>query len=665
MLKSYKFYFLVCTILCFNLSGTAQLYINGTVLHAETGAPVPYAYVKKKNTNRGAITNEDGYFEMECSKSDTLVISFVSFQKQEVPAIYFLSEKTCLLKPSLNELATVEVYADFEFLYDLFDRARKNLKQVDEQQSKAYFSLETATRNIPIELLECYYNGKTDGAGIKTLGLKNGRIGMSKLDNTYYASLHTTKVVSDYHLLNKRDNKLPSNPLQLSKKRMKKHYKMRLLAFQDGTYKLKFTPKHNINQYFTALVWIDKSTTQIVQVELSQKNVKKHPFIEIDQNHNLDSLDFSIAYTFSTGKEPALDKVAFNYSLDYDNRLNTRRIETNGIFLFFEQNAAFDLPHFSETEEDWSDYDKIVLQPYNELFWKNNMVISPSKKAMYYRDYFKENGVLLNYDELSKYNDLFKRRLVEWSPKRLLIEEINDEGNYYVARENDYHNAQMIGDFYDLFAHIYLDRNEVGDSVYYLSSTLIDLEDSYYYLEPNKNTSCIVNTYFDLVELERRHLMEVLESQYWTNQQVDSIYTKSQSWLKDNLKYYLSDVDHGENSLAVAKYVRVVKNHLGVDNSLLIWSDFMITKMKESRGEHLPWVQLYNYGTALLQIGKYKESLPVLLQAYELNNEDPWLLYNIGLNYIKLGNMEEGCDFLAKSQRMGEEVPKELISECE
>tara|TARA_B110000046_G_C12993308_1_gene398846 strand:+ start:400 stop:1032 length:633 start_codon:yes stop_codon:yes gene_type:complete len=209
-------------MLAFSNKAEAQIEISGTIINSESGEPIPFAYVKKKLINRGAITNEDGYFELVCEKKDTLLVSFISFQRIAVPCTYFIDHKQLLLKASNNELATIDIYADFEFLYELFETARHNLKQSETRSTKTYFALETATSGIPVELLECYYNAEIGPSGINDLALKNGRIGMSEQDGTYFASLNLTQIISDYRLLNKRDNRFPINPLQLTKGSLRK-----------------------------------------------------------------------------------------------------------------------------------------------------------------------------------------------------------------------------------------------------------------------------------------------------------------------------------------------------------------------------------------------------------------------------------------------------------
>lgn len=666
-MKSFARLVLFLIIGFFSVTAEAQIEISGTIIDSETGDPVPFAYVKKKKINRGAITNEDGYFKLTCWETDTLIISFVSYQRIEVPYTYFVENDRLLLNPSDNELATVEIYADFDFLYDLFEVAKQKLKRAESYPAKTYFALETSTTGIPVELLECYYNAEIGPSGINDLQLKNGRIGMSEEGGIYYASLSTTQVISDYRLLNKRNNQFPTNPLQLNKNKLKRVYNLKLDAFQDGIYKIRFICKNEEWDYFNATVWIDKKSEQIVQIDLQEDDLKKHPFVVIDREHQMDSLNFNISYTFSNDAKQSLDKIAFNYDLNYESNYHARVMKSGGVFLFFEKEAEFDLPYYTKTDHKLSDYDKIVGQPYNEKFWAQNEVISPSRKSILYKAYFKKAGVLLNFDELSKRNnEVFKNRIIQWSQRRVLMDEINQFGNYDVARKNDVHHTQLLSDLYNFQAHIYLDRNIYNDSVYYLSKTLIDLEDSFYYLEVNKNTTCVINTYFDLVELERRNMMEVLERNDWSKLQVDSIYQKSQSWLTTNLKYYLAEVNHGENDAAVKRFNKVILGNMGIDNSLLIWSDFMAEKVaSQNTISAEPWIELYNYGTALLQIGEYEKSLPILLEAYEMGSQDPWLAYNIGLNYLKLNKIKKGCEFLSMAKEMGEQVPDELTSECE
>jgi len=63
----------------------AQRTIEGTVVEAETGEPIPGVTVLVKGTTSGVYTNEDGTYEIRVSpKSETLVFSFIGKQTVEV-----------------------------------------------------------------------------------------------------------------------------------------------------------------------------------------------------------------------------------------------------------------------------------------------------------------------------------------------------------------------------------------------------------------------------------------------------------------------------------------------------------------------------------------------------------------------------------------------------
>ncbi len=68
------------------LSSHAQtLRIAGTVNEAGTGNPIPGVSVLVKGTSNGTITDIDGKFSLEVGQNAVLVLSFIGFEKQEVP----------------------------------------------------------------------------------------------------------------------------------------------------------------------------------------------------------------------------------------------------------------------------------------------------------------------------------------------------------------------------------------------------------------------------------------------------------------------------------------------------------------------------------------------------------------------------------------------------
>ena len=567
----YKLFFIVFSIIIITAGKSqAQTTIKGSIVDSETGAPLPYAHVVKMSTYTGTVTNEEGIFTFNCSDDDTLLVSYIGYEKRKIPCSYFLSHSKLHLTQIENQLGAIVVHADNNYLYDLFEAARINLSKGNTSESKAYFSLETTSRNLPIELLECYYNAKTNPTGISELKLKNGRIGLADNAGGYFLSLNTTDIISGYNLLQKGMNQFPANPLQFSLTKLKKHFNLTLKSIQDQVYKVQFSPVKDSTGNFYGYAWIDKESECLIKINLFQKDLKRHPITAIDPSHAVNSLNFDITYIFSNNKQQQLQQIDFQYELVYHNTLRTDRVQSRGVFLFYDDENTFSLPYFSAENSFVTDYEKIVAQPYNEQFWQHNKFLYPTKKIEDYRKFFRKNGILVNFDELSKQSPFLKNKVKIWNSDRLSLAQINEIMPSDIKRLIEESVVLARAQLYNFSYRIFVDENIIDDSTYFIVKTIINLEKSYYALEQKENTACFINIFFDLVEIEKRKMHGILTRQAWSDHQTDSICASSISRLETDLDRYLKTIDHGNNREALQSYIKLVADSLGIDNSTLI-----------------------------------------------------------------------------------------------
>ncbi|RLD23894.1 MAG: hypothetical protein DRI54_06790, partial [Bacteroidetes bacterium] len=494
--------------------------------------------------------------------------------------------------------------------------------------------------------------------------LKNGRIGISNIGDGYFVSLSSTKIISGYDLLNAEGIQLPQNPLQLSKKELRKYYTLELIGFENGVYQIQFTPKKDSHNYFRSRILVDKKSLQIVKIVLFENNLKKHPFIEINPNHALDSLNYYVAYTYKNDSTHLLQTIEFKYDFNYNNNIKIRKMNSSGVFLFYDQPHIFDQPYYADEEKIISDYDKIVFQPYDELFWKFNKVLIPSKKVLKYREFFNENGILLNYNELSEYYHIFRNKIIPWSKDRIFLFELNNTVHSNVAvlsqSSSSTRITKVVSSNFNFSYQIYLDRNIFGGITFYNAETLINIDESFYIRNTNKNTTSFINIYFDLVEIEKRKLMQILENDEWNRNQVDSIYRSTIKKLEKDLNQYLKLVYYGVNEEDLLIYSEKVNAALNIDNTKLIIDDeFMLA----DDGNKM--IDVYNYGGTLFSEGRYHQSLEILLKAYNSGDTHRWLFYNLGLNYLVLNNKDEACWFFKKSEELGEDLDPYILKKCE
>ena len=81
--KLFGFFMLITTVV------NAQNYFEGQIIDDSSGDPLAYTHILVKNSTRGVITNTEGRFSIECSESDTLIISYISFEIKELSATFF------------------------------------------------------------------------------------------------------------------------------------------------------------------------------------------------------------------------------------------------------------------------------------------------------------------------------------------------------------------------------------------------------------------------------------------------------------------------------------------------------------------------------------------------------------------------------------------------
>ena len=648
------------------LSASAQLQLKGKVVDAQTQAPLSFGAVKIKHTTRGVLTNEDGVFQIHCKETDTLIFTYLSYHPKEIPAKKFNQNGICRLKVKENQLSTVLVNADEDYLYDLVLKTRKQLKKMPDYGSKTYFMLETESKGQPVEQIECYYNASLDGSGLKEMGLKNGRIGMAQFEDDYFVSLSTTGVLASYDLLSDKYNALPSNPLQMNKREMKRNYKLILIGLNGSKYRIKFKGKAK-EEVFNGELWLDANENKLISISLKQQGLKKHPFIPLHEKHKLEDLNFELTYVFNQDNQKA-EKMELAYELNYDNSSEVRPVKTNAIVLFYDHDSQFKLP-FYEDETLLSDYDKIVARPYNDVFWDHNEVLLPSEKVNRYRAFFETNGVLLNFDNLSRHYEQFTNRKRPWSTDRIFRDELNltlaQTGVYYRGVKFTRPNRMDREFEYKLNAQIFLDINVIDDSLHFITSTLIDLDKSFYSLNPDRYTSFFINSFFDLVEIHRQKLDDRLRNAPWNLEDIDKIYADAIDQLHEHLFTFRLDMLGRENPQAVEKYSQMIERELGINNRLLvlpiIQKDFVTGKK-----EYTITVanEKYFYALNLMEDGQYEKSIQMFMKYAEEGEHHQWLYLNLGKNYYALEEYEKACQFFDLYQSFGGTHQASLMEDC-
>lgn len=607
-------------IFCISYSAISQHIISGKIIDSYTSQALEFCNVYKLETGKGSISNEEGSFEIEVSSlTDLINFSYLGYETISLKAEDVIRLKIIELVPNTIVLQEFTVFAEDDYLYEVILKCQKQFKRNQRiHLAKAYYGIQTESNNQPLELLECYYNAESSGQQIKTLNFKAGRTGLAKGDNGYFQSYNTAKAISKLPILYKSDY-YPGNPLQYSKAKMKKLYRLESYIVDSNMMFIKFYPKQQINELFSGEIWLDKTTYNIFKIELLAENTDKYPFEAKHKHHSISdvSLKISNTYTINSGFM-VIAYINFEYAFRYhskwgyqDNLTSNQRrdiirnIKSKGIITLYDYEQGFIIPYFSYPDNlYYGDYFRIEFTPYNAIFWSENNQILLSKNQKENLGFFAENGKLTNYwdvddgfstikelhplSENSEINSFFGFQYIYWNPEKRLVPKLNQtESDIEKVQKQDYTNKEtqvnlnkvsngssltntFKRDLYNLKSQLFLDVTRIGDSLYCKTYTVFDTYNSFYALEKHPATNAFINIFFDICEIERRKLESNLLLHTNTIEVIDSIYFRANESMADITNRYFNEVETGRNQIKMKKWNEYVYENLGIDNLQLL-----------------------------------------------------------------------------------------------
>ena len=392
------------------LCSFSRTMIQGSVKDAETNEELPWCSISVKGTGKGSITNSEGTFTIAVYiPGDTLLFSYIGYKPLEIPSFVVSRKRTVFLERTGIQLEELTVHADNDYLCDILDRCRRNiLKNKRCRVAKVYYGIETQTEEQPIEMLECYYNGYLKGSFIENMLFRNGRIGLAEMDQRYFLTLNSSLAISRIDLV-RQDPDYPSNPLQFTKKRLKKMFSLTMEPGENGMYRIGFQPLEEVRSHFSGEMWIDRKSFSLVKIDLTIDDAVHHPFVPIFKIDRLSQVYIKISQTFKNDCSNSVpDHINFSYHFSYKSvRENPgsmtpsviqREITTQGVLCFYDYDDPFIIPRF-EYDANYDDYRKMSVIPFNKTFWDNANMLILTEKQKESIGFFADNGLLVNFEE--------------------------------------------------------------------------------------------------------------------------------------------------------------------------------------------------------------------------------------------------------------------------
>lgn len=562
----------------------AQSPLEGRIVDAKTNAALPFASIGIKGTPYGTIANEDGVFRIgRVGEKDTLVVGFLGYIPQEVSPEDLRENSLVLMQPKAIQIRTFTVSGDSEPYFDIIVSCRKRLLKKSRRECKAYLELHTEVSDTRSEIIEMYYNADLRSGNMNALTYKSGRQAIAKVENSFFLNLSTSSIFQKFNLV-ERDVDMPSNPLEMNKKRMMKVYELSLLSSNDDDYyHLMFKPKADENKIFEGEIWIDKETFNPIEIKLKIEQAVVKPFIPIFPTDSLADIFMHITQRFDVFEEdlvPSLQR--FEYGFDsytpYDIRFPisaqnlgaVKPIRSDGVMYYYDYGDPFIEPEYKYVVE-LNDYQKIQNTPYHAEFWKVESALVESDRMEQSLSFFEEYGRLSNHNSTAL-DDLFQGMGTYldhtnsfWSDSLRL--RMNTDFLEAKMSNHEGYQAIPIRSRYKLSTQIYLDIVETSDTLLYFTETVFDIYNSFYNLEGDSLTNVFINLYFDIAETARREIEIKLEAlEVLSAENIVAIYNEELSALYYRQERFLDETSSGRSVEDLKRYNSEMKESLGVDN---------------------------------------------------------------------------------------------------
>ncbi len=549
----------------------AQKNIRAYVIDESTKESIPYAHVIKTIDKTGTITNDDGYFEIRCNKEDTLKISFLGYQDKFIPAAEIQNKAKIELSISTATIDQVTVYANNDFLYDMVDDVKKNIKKEKHvSKSKAYLFTSSKNDSLTLEVSELFYNASTKNRSIESLVYKNGRSYVLQTSNGgYFININISKSISMYSLLDKHDL-FPTNPLELSKRKLKKLYKLEVSNRLDDLLEIKFTPKKDRKNLFSGSMWVHPNRNVLKKIELFSDG-RGNKLFEGLHVIDINKINFSLILSYETEQNfSQLNFIKLNYNAEVSNHLDeTFTVNTESILHLYDHNDQFFVPKI-EYPEKISDYRLMTINPdtiiWNDLKKQNQIKHSQQQKDLLQN--IKSNGK--NFKEMvPDKENFFESSYEQWSPKNRILLKKNTK-KIRLENSHDFKNriakTNFLSDKLEIETVLYLDILKTNDGFLFESSAIMDPYKTFNYLEVDDALLAYANIYFDLAEHFRRRLMNELETQDHSLKEIEEIYKKINKELSEWQAELKKEAFAGRNLARLKEWNTLIVDELGINN---------------------------------------------------------------------------------------------------
>ncbi len=474
---------------------------------------LPLSTVYNYNLKTGTISDDEGNAKIIFkTKNDRIQISYLGYKKKVIQ-LSQLTTDTVFLQPYQFELSPVTISAiDYNsILNELIEIINISKKQDDYTKGKSSFLVQSFVNNKPLERQESIGNFEYGSGALKQYDLLMGRFGQSKRFSFYTFS--AKNIIQRINLFDFNEN-FPEIITQCNKRKIRKTYNLN--KSKKGEHAtISFTSKNG--EQFSGKISYNENTKQIIHFEahISDPNQIKLLSIITKKEIKMSNLSFLISFN----QHPYLlnhIKVWYDIPIQKDNYLFN--IQSDILFLVNERDDTYNIPYWKGVENfNLTNYQKITSQYFDKNIWNDNFLFNESKRINASYNYFKENGLVMNFDKHSNHNQL------------------NDDYTFFgVSPEEikDVNQSIYQSELYQLSIYYLLEKifDNTNNQSIFSAKTLFNKHRSCYFLNKDILSLLTINLYLDVYRknnLELNRKLKNITNQKSAIKLVDQYYKKA------------------------------------------------------------------------------------------------------------------------------------------
>lgn len=561
------------------ITGTllAQSLGQVSIIDGTNGAPLPFTTIGVNGSHRGTLANEEGVFSLaNFQPTDTLGITHVGYLTRSI-AVADLPPGTRLgLERTIYQLAEFTVVGD-DSAYERLAKVARVLRNLPASTSRAFFSVETQSDSIPVEMIHAYYNAGSKAAGLTSLELKQGRIAIHPKNGRYFINYNTTRAFAVLDILHPQ-RYFPGSPLEhWTVKPLKRAYTVEVLEWGNGPEAvdhLRAVPRDSTAGGFILDIWLTPGTERARALELSCTSCPKHPFVPLFETGRIDTVNMRLRQTWNPTGPALLDVIQLSYDMVYTGPQQREHFRTSAFLHAFDHGHGF-IPTLFTYPPELADYRKLGWLPEDSAFWDRMAPPTTTPRQQRNLAFMRANDLRKRpwHANLDNSTNFFGAHYALWSQgKRVWLRPVNTQlpdsifSSVSTASPARSASTPTIA----LVAQLYLDMDTVNGSLVHRSATVLDGFRTYDQGRQYPWTASFYNIWFDLCEIERRAMEKELEQPGLTVEQARAIHAVHTDRLRTTTMDYLNETKNGARCEPLFDRSEQVRSALGIDNIVLL-----------------------------------------------------------------------------------------------